>query len=473
MQDNIISDLKERLKGKGYILQPDEAKATAYTIAKNEIVVAKVYVLPEVQGNANLDYADSIRKKELENNSENIKYIFFLLNDKWYACNIYRSLPCSDSTYVRLKSQIEVKDSLLQYIPNKGFWETTLDDVVSIVDSSGKSIEEQILHEFKCTIEEWLNNNPKSRFAERMMEFCKKKLTESIIAKEIKVSLSAFCLHGKIEDDFFKALLGECSKSTLYRFTSRSSFERMLNEGTHAMSSVVCMNDNTECDYFMKRVQGEKFSSNKNYGMSDGILFNYNYFLSSLSYCDEGDLTMWRLYGDDARGVCIVYDMKEYKRKNDFYLAEVSYQDKDGNHPELDFIKKLIDTEYTHRKLSLEHLNIWAHFFKPKEYAVEKEVRLLYDNSNGCREHKWSTCSNGIFSPVVIFDITKEEFPLKIEKCILGPNYKEKELNAELYLIKQHEEMRRTRIFPWQVHTDPHDSINKGVNTYPYILQTL
>ena len=32
---------------------------------------------------------------------------------------------------------------------------------------------------------------------------------------------------------------------------------------------------------------------------------------------------------------------------------------------------------------------------------------------------------------------------------------------------------RRTRIFPWQVHTDPHDSINKGVNTYPYILQTL
>ena len=31
----------------------------------------------------------------------------------------------------------------------------------------------------------------------------------------------------------------------------------------------------------------------------------------------------------------------------------------------------------------------------------------------------------------------------------------------------------RTRIFPWQAHTDPHDSINKGVNTYPYILQTL
>ena len=29
----------------------------------------------------------------------------------------------------------------------------------------------------------------------------------------------------------------------------------------------------------------------------------------------------------------------------------------------------------------------------------------------------------------------------------------------------------RTQIFPWQVHTD--DSINKGVNTYPYILQTL
>ena len=29
--------------------------------------------------------------------------------------------------------------------------------------------------------------------------------------------------------------------------------------------------------------------------------------------------------------------------------------------------------------------------------------------------------------------------------------------------------LRRTRIFPWQVHTDPHDSINKGVDSYPYI----
>ena len=39
--------------------------------------------------------------------------------------------------------------------------------------------------------------------------------------------------------------------------------------------------------------------------------------------------------------------------------------------------------------------------------------------------------------------------------------------------VQLDERVRRTRIFPWQVHTDPHDSINKGVNTYPYILQTL
>ena len=31
----------------------------------------------------------------------------------------------------------------------------------------------------------------------------------------------------------------------------------------------------------------------------------------------------------------------------------------------------------------------------------------------------------------------------------------------------------RTWIFPWQGHTGPHDSINRGVSPYPYILQTL
>ena len=31
----------------------------------------------------------------------------------------------------------------------------------------------------------------------------------------------------------------------------------------------------------------------------------------------------------------------------------------------------------------------------------------------------------------------------------------------------------RTRIFPWQTSTDPHDCISKGKTSHPYILQTL
>jgi hypothetical protein len=54
--------------------------------------------------------------------------------------------------------------------------------------------------------------------------------------------------------------------------------------------------------------------------------------------------------------------------------------------------------------------------------------------------------------PGILYHITKEKGNARVT------------IRYDLY--------RRTRIFPWQVHTDPHDSINKGVNTYPYILQT-
>ena len=40
-------------------------------------------------------------------------------------------------------------------------------------------------------------------------------------------------------------------------------------------------------------------------------------------------------------------------------------------------------------------------------------------------------------------------------------------------LMKLEAPYRRTRIFPWQTPQTLHDSINIGVNPYPYILQTL
>ena len=39
--------------------------------------------------------------------------------------------------------------------------------------------------------------------------------------------------------------------------------------------------------------------------------------------------------------------------------------------------------------------------------------------------------------------------------------------------IRERQEFGRTRIFPWLTSTDPHDSISKGKNRHPYILQTL
>ena len=83
-------------------------------------------------------------------------------------------------------------------------------------------------------------------------------------------------------------------------------------------------------------------------------------------------------------------------------------------------------------------LNSWLHFFKPSEYAVEEEVRLLYEMNDGSlldtTNGKWIyNTSNGIVAPIVRFPITKADnnFPLVLERIVLGPNLKERAINKE------------------------------------------
>ena len=90
------------------------------------------------------------------------------------------------------------------------------------------------------------------------------------------------------------------------------------------------------------------------------------------------------------------------------------------------------------RNFEIRNLNSWLHFFKPSEYAVEEEVRLLYEMNDGSlldtTNGKWIyNTSNGIISPIVRFPITKADcrFPLVLERIVLGPNLKERTINKE------------------------------------------
>ena len=247
-----------------------------------------------------------------------------------------------------------------------------------------------------------------------------------------------FTLSENFEDDFFKILITEYKKDALCRFTSMSSLFRTINEKRQSMCCIVCMNDKSEINYVSNR-----YASFKNHLKNDD--YNRYYILSCCDVDRTDDLTMLRLYADDAKGVCIEYSIDNEKESysSDFYLGCVSYSNMQDYNPKLFLLDQLLTTPVGGKYLKLNHLNIWQHFFKPYEFRDEQEVRLLlFDNPNTTRhndfEKKWILNNEyGIVSPIVVFDLGK--FPLIIKGITLGPKNHEAEINVKQiqYLINE------------------------------------
>lgn len=236
------------------------------------------------------------------------------------------------------------------------------------------------------------------------------------------------------EDGLFQSIIGTVNSDLICRYTSLSSIFRTCNDKSQSMCSIVCMNDSTEPNYVLDRLS---YNYNSLAVMKDAN----SCFISSCSeYENRDNLTMWRLYGDNAKGVCICYSV-DYKKLSHFFLAPVCYEHKDGTFPELDYIGKLISNPVKGRYLVLNRLPIWQHFFKPKEYVDEKEIRLLYiDKANKAKgkvhkskfQKKWiMDGTSHIIAPIITFSITdtKNEYPLVLKEVILGPKSPEKEQN--------------------------------------------
>jgi hypothetical protein len=224
------------------------------------------------------------------------------------------------------------------------------------------------------------------------------------------------------EKNFFQMIVGlpKCSEM-VFRYTSLETLFVMLNKGTYRMNGIVGMNDKSEIDYFDKK------SNMKSSGLSIREL-NKTY-ISSCSFLED-DLTMWRLYGDDAQGVCLVFEIVPVeKRHEDFFLAPVNYEEKGHVHKALEMLKKMATL-----KIRFVELDKWKHFFKPFEYAVEQEIRLMFfDNekyNNGVINRDWvKTWSHSIVNPIVDFKLNAPSFPLQLRRVILGPKMLESNIN--------------------------------------------
>lgn len=229
-----------------------------------------------------------------------------------------------------------------------------------------------------------------------------------------------------VEDGIFYYLIDSVvDESCLCRYTSLNGLFRTLKDKKQSMCCLVSMNDASETNYVESYlgINNEEIPYNPQ-------TENRFFILSLLSEEKEDDLTMWRLYGNDATGVCIEYttDIDMLLSTDKLVLLKINYGRDKNHHPALDFLKRLLNVEIEGKKFKLRRLNEWKHFFKSYEYKDEDEIRYLYKSEKKETEIEW-ILTNGysIITPIKLFDFN--DFPLKITSIILGPNCPNKETN--------------------------------------------
>jgi len=250
-----------------------------------------------------------------------------------------------------------------------------------------------------------------------------------------------FYLPQDVEDELFLCKLKKVDGKELCRFTTIDNLFELLKNEKQNMCNIVCMNDRGEYRYADDFV----FEQYPEVGTTAFRELDSCYVLSLLKGSQANDLTMWRLYGDDAKGACLIYDVEDVMKKGingQFFLAKVSYAQKDGKHPELEFFKELVNrVSGSGWKLCLRRWNIWKHFFKSHHFSVENEVRLMYydlpDRRDKKEDYKWiKNPASQIVTKMQLFDFGG--FPLKIKASLIGPKCEEAELVArQFYLMAE------------------------------------
>lgn len=236
-------------------------------------------------------------------------------------------------------------------------------------------------------------------------------------------------LNKDVEQKLFNTLFPPFDDSELCRFTMLSSFFETVKNNSYRMCATEGMNDIEDGTFLWKKLYGD---------MSKEDLLPQNrdtiFILSCSPIKAIEDLTMWRLYGDDTKGVCLVYDIGDNAQNDGFYLRKVKY---DGDSDIIEKFESLTKDFFKETKLTFvfNYWDLWSAFVKSKEYAVEEEIRLAYIPSllpEKNREKHWLlTKSNQIISEYLDFkESATAPFPLKLKKVWLGASCPEQRVNT-------------------------------------------
>jgi hypothetical protein len=294
--------------------------------------------------------------------------------------------------------------------------------------------------------DEWLQymtQEPEDAAARRenIKEELQKLYKTKVQSEEILYDPAAECyiLKEDAERRVLKDLLPEHDEDTkqIAKYTTFDTLVAVLRSGKIRMNCIVSMNDKAETDFLENHLRNYKEEYEQD---TDKYLFADKEFITSFTKRID-ELDMWRLYGDDARVVCMVFERRDMANDDLYKLRYIEPDDE-----RLNKISELLDAlERKNIRFRLNLLQKYRHFLKHSDYEAEEEYRLLMKSAQP--DGWYINRENGILTPFIEKAIKRiepnkdYEYPFRLSMIILGPAMSEKTANVMqvFYLAHQYE----------------------------------
>ena len=248
--------------------------------------------------------------------------------------------------------------------------------------------------------------------------------SEEIIYDPVR---ECYCLSMEKEQQLFARLIPQESKCKVFaKYTSFSTLMATLQSRRIRINSIVAMNDKTEMFFLSDTIKNFQESIAEK---GDNLyLANRNFITSFSERIDE--LDMWRFYGDNAHGVCMVFEPKEMSETG---IKEVLYINK-GKNEKIKQMNGILSKLKDHKiNFRFSILDRYKPFYKSEDFKNEAEHRLLIVSG---KNTNWIIAQPyNILSPYIERDLglgsqnESTDFPLVLKKIILGPEMLNKDIN--------------------------------------------
>lgn len=296
------------------------------------------------------------------------------------------------------------------------------ENIFYLFDEENLTPHEYSLENIKQIFDEYISpSNTKKR---NVLNYLKETFPqENLVDESINAEGKSISLPEHLESSIKDLILSEEPLPTnICRYVSlETAFSIVANKAIR-MNCIVGMNDSSEVNFVGKTFYGPEYL-NSIPDEKDKI--NDIYILSCSSIEMKDDLTQWRLYADDAKGVCLIFEVNKPQYRYD--VRKITYIDPEKENDS--FFGKIRELA-SKNNIIFKNFHTWCHFLKPKDYKIESEVRVLYENIKIKKPHWFLAKPINVLSSYIDVELN-DDFPLKLKEIILGPKCPEKETNRD------------------------------------------